>query len=148
MELIFESLVAAPRDRVFAAHTDLQAWPDRIEGIKKIELLTEGEVGVGTRFRETRIMFKKEAVEEMTFTAFDPPHGYTLEAETCGCTFTSVHEFIEQGDKTMVRLTMTSKANTLMAKLMTPLGFLMKGTMKKAIQKDMEDMRAAIESTA
>ena len=56
--------IAAPVAEVFALFTDLKNAPGRVKGIKRIELLTNGPVGVGTRFRETRVMFKRDATEE------------------------------------------------------------------------------------
>lgn len=53
----------------------------------KIELLTDLPVGEGTRFKETRIMFKREATEEMEFVEFDAPNVYTLGSYSCGCEF-------------------------------------------------------------
>ena len=45
-----------------------------IPDITALEMLSEGPFGEGTRWRETRVMFKKEAVEEMWVTGFPPPH--------------------------------------------------------------------------
>ena len=148
MKMTFQVQVDAPRDEVFAAFADVGNLADRVEGIERVELLTDGPIGVGTRFRETRIMFKREATEEMKFTAFDAPNQFTLEADSCGARFTSVHRFTEQDGGTLVELDMSSKATTFAAKLFTPLGFLMAGSMKKLIRKDMDQMKAAIESRA
>jgi hypothetical protein len=41
---------------------------------------------------------------------------------------------------------MHSRPITFLAKLMSPLGKLMMGSMKKCIAKDMDDLRAAVES--
>ena len=49
--------IEAPPERVFEVVTDLRGAPERIRGITKMEVLTEGPIGGGTRYRETRIMF-------------------------------------------------------------------------------------------
>lgn len=41
-------------------------------GIQRIEILTPGPFGVGTRWRETRKMFGKEAAETFTVTGVEP----------------------------------------------------------------------------
>src|SRR3954470_7624137 len=87
-----ESRINAPADRVFALLTNLADLPRLIPDIKKVEVLTPGPVGVGTRFKETRVMFGKEATETMEFAAFDPPDGYTLVANSCGCRYEITHE--------------------------------------------------------
>lgn len=145
MKLTIETEVAAPIERVFEAMTDLRNAPARCSGIKSLELLTEGPVGAGTRFRETREMFGKEAVEEMEVTAFTPPSSYTVEGDSCGAHFTSTFTFTPHGDGTRVVMQMTSRANTVMAKLMTPVGWLFRGVMKKAIRKDLDDLKAYVE---
>jgi len=38
----------------FAYATDLRNAPGRIKAITKLDVLTDGEVRLGTRFRETR----------------------------------------------------------------------------------------------
>lgn len=148
MKMICETHVAAPREAVFAAFADVPSWAEHTSGIQKIEMLTDGPVGIGTRFRETRIMFKKEATEEMEFTAFDSPSLFTLEAESCGCRYVSDHRFIEKDGGTLIQFEMTSHANSFLAKLMTPLGYIFSGTMKKMILKDMNEKKAHLEQDA
>ncbi len=58
-------LVLAPVDRTFEAFCELDKAVERIPGITALEVLTDGPFGEGTRWRETRLMFKKEATEEM-----------------------------------------------------------------------------------
>jgi hypothetical protein len=40
---------------------------------------------------------------------------------------------------------MTTKARTFLGKLMTPLGWLLSGMMKKCVVKDLENIKAFIE---
>ena len=86
--------ISAPRERVFQLATDFGRLAEFIDGIDKSESLTEGPVRVGSRFRETRIMFGKEATEEMEITAFDEPHGYVVEGASCGAHFRTEHKFV------------------------------------------------------
>lgn len=148
MKMTIESHVAAPRDLVFATYTDLERAAERIAGIERVEVLTDGPVGVGTRFKETRVMFKKETTEEMEVTAFDSPGSYTLEADSCGAHFKTDHDFTEKDGGTQVTLELTSRANSFGAKLLSPVGFLFAGSMKKMIQKDLDQMKAFIEERA
>lgn len=64
--------IAAPRSEVFAAFADLTNLENTVKAITQVELLTEGPIGVGTRFKETRVMFGKEASEIMEITQFKP----------------------------------------------------------------------------
>ncbi len=56
--------VKAPAEKVFALFSDFSNVAGRIAGITKVEVLTAGPIGVGTRFRETRMMFMKKVAEE------------------------------------------------------------------------------------
>lgn len=60
--------IQAPPERAFAAFADFPHAARSVSGIERIEMLTDGPVGAGTRFRETRIMFGREATEEMKVT--------------------------------------------------------------------------------
>ena len=91
------SHIRAPIERVFAAYTDLENAPSVISAITRLEILTPGPVGVGTSFRETRVMMGKEASEVMTFAAFEPPTGYVLTAESHGSQYTTTFRFEPEG---------------------------------------------------
>ena len=139
--------VESTPDRVFEVFTDVSKLAERIEGITRVEVLTDGPVGQGTRFRETRIMFKKEATEEMEFTTFDPPSSFTLGCESCGCRYETVHRFLRKGSGTLVEVAMAVQPLTFFAKLFSPLGRLMSGSMKKLIAKELEQLKAVAEAT-
>ena len=138
--------VAAPVPEVFEVYTDLSRAAARIEGIVSLELLTQGPVAKGTRFRETRAMFKKETTEEMEITEFDAPSAYTVRGESCGTEFATSFRFTPDGDGTRVDMEVRARAMTFMAKLLSPLGSLMAGSMKKMMDKDLEDLKRAVEA--
>jgi carbon monoxide dehydrogenase subunit G len=50
-QITVERRIAAPADRVWKALTDIEAAPQTISGIDRIEMLSEGPFGVGTRWR-------------------------------------------------------------------------------------------------
>lgn len=137
--------IAAPVAKVFQLASDAPNWAGRIKGITKVEMLTDGPVGVGTRFRETRRMFGKNATEEMEFTAFEPNRGYTLGCQSCGCQYASTFRFEEADGGTRVTMDFDAKPLLFFAKLMSPLGWLMMGSMKKCIQRDLDDLKALAE---
>ena len=140
--------IAAPRERVFDLFTDLRNAPARVAGIKELEVLTEGPVGVGTRFRETRTMFKRDATEEMEITAFQRPESYQVGANSCGCRYRTIYKFLpdgSDGQATRVEMEFTAQPETFFAKLMMPLGKLLSGTMIKCMDADMGDLKAVAE---
>lgn len=138
--------VAAPRDKVFATYSDFPNAANYISAIDSIEMLTEGPVAVGTQFRETRTLFGRQATETMEVTRFEPDQQYTLSAVSCGCQFDSHFHFTDAGpNRTEVHVEMESRPLTMAARLMTPLGWLMKGTMKKCLQEDLAQVKALCE---
>ena len=143
--LELHTFVQAPRDQVFAAFTDVEGWADMIDGIVKVERIGDGPVGNGTRWKETRVMFKKEHTEEMWIEDFQAPSSYAVAADSCGSKFKTTFTFQEQDGGTKVDMLTETQAVSLFAKIMSPLGALMMGPMKKAMQKDMDDLKAAIE---
>lgn len=145
-DLTVSTHVAAPVERVFEVYTRIDKAAERIPDITKIEMLTEGPFGKGTRWRETRVMFKKEATEEMWVTGFDPPRSYTVEAESHGMHYSTLFSFTPEGDGTKVTWTFSGTPVSLGAKIMAPIfNVLMKGTMKKCMLGDLEALRGVCE---
>lgn len=140
--------VNALREEVFAVAADLRNAAANIRGIEKLEVLTDGPIGVGTRFRETRTIFGKGSTEEMEITAFNPPEGYTVETDSCGAHMRAEYHFISDIAGTHMRVDFDCRPTSFFAKLMSPLAALMTGPMKKCIDADMEDVKAAAEASA
>ncbi len=139
--------VAAPAERVFPILCDLDGAPERIDGILSVEVLTDGEFGVGTRWRETRKMFGKEATEEMEVVAVDPGRGYTVTAESCGNHYETTMACVPQGDDACrVEFTFGWTPVSLGAKLMSPMMFLMKGVLRKCVEDDLACIKRAAEA--
>ncbi|RSS32895.1 SRPBCC family protein [Streptomyces sp. WAC08241] len=87
--VVVERRVAASPGRVWEAITDLPGLPRVLTGVRKVEVLTPGGFGVGTRWRETRRMLGREATEEMTVTACEPPDRYVTVADSHGMHYVS-----------------------------------------------------------
>jgi carbon monoxide dehydrogenase subunit G len=145
-EIVVKKHVEAPPERVFELATDLENAAERVQGIKKMELLTEGPVGVGTRFRETRVMMGRDATEEMEITAFDPPRSYEVGAESHGCRYHSVIQFTPVGSGTEIEFTFQATPLTMAAKLMAVAFKPMMNTIVKCLEQDLDDLKAAAES--
>jgi hypothetical protein len=140
--------IAAPVSSVFAAFSDFENAAERVKEIVRVELLTPGPVGVGTKFKETRVMFGREATETMTVTAFEPDRLIELTAGSCGAEFRSRFTFAPNGSGTAVAFEMQTRAVSLLAKLMTPLAYLMVGTIRNCVRRDMEQIRQSLEADA
>ena len=62
--------IDAPIEKVFAAVSDVRNFSEAVPHIVKVEFLTDQKTGVGTRFRETRLMGGKEASTELEVTEY------------------------------------------------------------------------------
>lgn len=137
--------ISADRTSVFEAFTELSAYTDRIDAITKIEILAGDKAALGTRFKETRIMFGKEASEIMEFTAFETPSRFVLDARSHGSHYETSHSFEEKGGATKVKIFFKATAETFTAKILSALFFFMKGSMIKAFQSDLKNMKDFLE---
>ncbi|NRA57795.1 MAG: SRPBCC family protein [Phycisphaerales bacterium] len=151
MRMQLSTHIDAPAEAVFAAASDFPNATAMVEGINAVEMLSPANdgspIGVGTRFRETRTMMGKQATEEMEVSTFDPPHSYTLSALSCGVQFDSKVEVIPDGQGCRLGYDILGVPTTLFARvvgaIMTP---LMKGSMRKAMEKDLSDIKAYVEN--
>ncbi len=132
---------AAPPEKVFAVFSDLDAAASRIPAIKAVEIL-EGPgnpLGMGTRWRETRVVMGREAKEVMWITAFEPGRMYRAEAESHGMHYESTFRFRPDGDGTVVEMEFRGRALTFAAKLMAAaMGAMMRNTLRKCCQEDLD----------
>lgn len=137
--------IAAPIERVFAAASDFPNAAKFIQGIKKVEMLTEGKIGVGTRFRETRVMFKREATETMEVSTFEPPRSYTLGCTSHGCRYATSFTLEPRGKETEVQMRFDATPLTFMAKVLGVIFAPMMKSVVREITKDLDDLKAHCE---
>ena len=126
--------------------TDIEKAQERIKCIKDIKILERPESGVvGLKWEETREMFGKEAIETMWIDQAVENEFYTTKAENCGCVYTSRVEIVKAENGIELKMSFSAEPQTFVAKLMTPMMFFMKGAIKKAFQKDLQDLKIFLE---
>jgi hypothetical protein len=130
---------------VFALASDFAGAPSRVRGIVRVEMLCSGPVGVGTRFRETRVCFGREATEEMEVVELDPPRRYALACESCGCRFLSELRFTPRGSGTALEMAIRCEPQTWVARIMSVLMRPFAAKMTNEIARDLQDIKAAAE---
>lgn len=134
--------IAAPPDVVFAAVADVQHFSRAVDDIERVEFVSEIRAGLGTRFRETRVMRGREATVELEITEFAPPERVRFLSEAGGVQWDSVFEVEAAPDGSTLSLVMEATPLTVAARLMVP---LMKGMVRKAIAADMDAVKAYCE---
>lgn len=148
MRIVVERRIAAPRDKVFAVMTDIASWPEVIGAIRSIEFLERAPhrpVGVGARFRETRIMFGQTATEEMTVAEIVPPERFVLTAHSHGTRYVAEHVLTADGADTILHLAFEGRPQTLLARLLGPIAIVMAGHLRRQLTSDLDDLARAIE---
>lgn len=135
---------SASPDRVWAVASDFANAPAHIKAITKVEIVTPGTIGAGTRFREWR----GRQVADMEIVAWSPPHTYTLRGFAMGTEFTSDIRCIPDGSGTRIEMEIRVSPKTFGAKLLTPLIALMSRLMVKSCGKDLGDIAAVAERGA
>lgn len=143
--------VAARPERTWAVATDLAHAVDVLSGVTAVERLDGGDgFGVGTRWRETRRMFGREASEEMEVTAVEPGRAYTVEADGAGAHYVSTMRVEPAGDgRSRIEMTFEAEAQGMVGRILAAtVGRLAMGSTRKALAQDLADIAAAAERGA
>lgn len=145
--VVVERRIAAGPGPVWEALTDLAGMERMLSGVTKVEVITEGAFGIGTRWRETRRMLGKEATEEMWVTACEPPERFVVEAASRGARYVS--EWLLRADgpsATTVRMTFTAvPPGGVMGLLARILGGVGARAVSRAVARDLDDVALAVE---
>jgi len=149
MKLEVEVPIKAPKEKVWQTITDFDSAADRISGIEKIEILEKPESGlIGFKWRETRTMFGKTATEEMWITDVLENDHYNVRAESHGAIYRSTMSVAGEGNQSVLKMTFDAESVSFGAKVMSFLmGFMFNGATRKALQKDLGDIKASVESS-
>ena len=106
-----------PED-VFELLTDLERLSEWQSSV--VESRADGPLAEGSRIVEKRHVLGRNVETELEVTAFDPPWKLTLKTLRGPVRFTIVHELVEDGDGTLVRVVAEGEAGGFM-KLARPL---------------------------
>lgn len=137
--------IEAPVDIVFDTVADIRKFSEAIPHIVEVEFLTEQQVGVGTRFRETRLMRGKKAATELEVTEYVANDRVRIVADSHGTIWDSLFTVTPVGEATQLTFVMDARAQKLLPKLLNP---LMRGFIAKAIEGDMDAVKAYCEVQA
>lgn len=150
--VVVERKVAASPGRVWESITDLRDLPRVLSSVEKVEVLTPGVFGVGTRWRETRRMMGRAATEEMTVTVCEPVERYVTVADSHGMHYVSELSLAPDGPaltarSTTLRMTFTARpaydrAPGLLTRLLSRLGAR---AVARALTKDLDEIARAVE---
>lgn len=127
--------INAPPERVFKAVSDINQFSKAIPHIIKIEFLSEIKSGLGTKFRETRLMRGKESTTILEVTEYIENDRIRLVADSHGTIWDTLFTVKSEADHTELIMTMEARTNKLVPKV---LNWLMKGMIAKMMAKDLD----------
>jgi uncharacterized membrane protein len=102
--------IDAPQQRVWEVLSDLEAWPQRIETVEHVELLTPPPIAAGTRAR-----LRQPKLPEGTWEigVWDAPSFFEWRQKSGGVTVVAGHR-VERLDEERSRLTLTMEMRGLL----------------------------------
>ena len=148
MNLSVDIEINKPKEVVWSAITDIENCADMISGIIAVEILNQPTDGVvGLKWKETRLMFGKEATETMWITDAEENRYYCTRAESHGSIYITKLSLIESGDLTTLTMAFSAEAESFLVKIISAcMSVFIKPSMKKLLQKDLEDIKAFVEA--
>jgi uncharacterized membrane protein len=131
--------IDAPPQRVWDVLTDLEAWPQRIETVDVVELLTPPPIGEGSRVR-----LKQPKLPEGTWdvTVWQAPSFFEWRQQASGATSVAGHR-IEALEGGRSRLSLTLEMQGLLIPIF---GRLFRGLTNRYMTLEAEGMKRAAES--
>ena len=133
--------IDAPVEVVFGAVADASNFSKAVPDIVRVEFLGGSRVGVGTRFRETRVMRGREASTVLEVTEYVRNERVRMVADAGGTVWDSLFTVAGVGvggRRTRLELVMEARPYRLMARLMVP---LMRRVVAKAVEGDMDAVK-------
>ena len=131
--------IDAPQQRVWEVLTDLEAWPQRIETVHAVQLLTPPPIGEGSRVR-----LKQPKLPEGTWdvTVWDAPSYFEFRQKSGGVTSVAGHR-VAGLEPSRSRLTLTLEMRGLLVPLV---GLFYKDLTNRYMAVEAEGMKRAAES--
>ncbi|MFA4841232.1 MAG: SRPBCC family protein [Agrococcus sp.] len=147
--LTLERSIAAPPEAVWRVLTDLEAAPEVLSGVARVERLAGAGYTIGTRWRETRTMMGREETEEMEVVGIDEGRSTMIAAEARGMAYRTEFTLDPTPEGTLLRmrfggsLQSPSWVQRVVARLTARLGTAMT---RKMMQQDLDDIATAAEA--
>jgi uncharacterized protein YndB with AHSA1/START domain len=139
------NFIAAPVERVFQLFTDFERGSAHVSDIKRIEMLTEGPVRRGTRWRETRETMGVSDSAEMEITSFERNRTYTITHHKAGVQIATTFWFEPAVGGTNVSIEFELESGGLPPGLLAPLGWALERKVTQVLSHDLADLKHAVE---
>lgn len=138
-------MIGAPVEEVFDTVAHIENFSKAVPYITNIEILSDQTRGVGTRFRETRVLRGRQASTELEVTEYIENEKIRLVADEGGSVWDSTFTVSAAEAGSELTLVMEARAHTLLARILNP---ITKGIIRKSIEGDMDAVQAYCEADA
>lgn len=136
-----EILINAPLPRVWEYASDVQRQPEWMHEMKRVEMITQGPIKVGSQGRATVRIFGISTTDDVVITRLEPPHAFGIRHEG---------KFTGEG---LLEFSAASEQQTLirwMEYLRPPLfpmlaGFLQRPILRRIFQSDLRHLKEILE---
>ena len=135
--------IDAPVDFVFRTVAEIDNYSKAIPHIVNVEFLSDVRSGVGSRFRETRLMMGREASTVLEVTEYTENERVRLVSDEGGTIWDSVFTVSPADGGTELTLVMDAAPYTLKSKILVP---IMKFVVRMGLVKDMDAVKEYCES--
>ncbi len=136
-------MIDAPIDLVFETISTPEKFMEAVPHIKSIEFLTKQRSGPGTRFKETRLMGKREASTVLQIMDQEKNSHIRMVSKAGGTTWDSTFSTEAEEDGVQLRLVMTAVPSNFLARMSIR---MIKGMLEKSLKKDMLAVKEYCES--
>lgn len=148
MEIEVEHTSTASPDAVWAIMTDLERSEQVLSTVTAIERVDGGDsFGVGTTWRESRVLFGREGTEVLTVTAIDhDDHNYVVEAENGGTRYVSRIGVRPAPAGAELHMSFGAEATSMKDRLLArTIGRAFEGATRSALETDLREIAEAAE---
>ena len=149
MKVAQNIVINSTKELVWKAITDIENSESMIPSILNINILSRPSRSlVGLKWEETREMFGKEAMETMWITDAVTNEYYCTRAESHGSVYTTKLSLGDCESGTLLTMSFSGIPQTIIAKALSLLMLpFIKHSIKKALLKDLEDIKSFIENS-
>jgi hypothetical protein len=132
-------------DAKFQVFTDLEQSAVRVSNIRRIELVTVGDLKLGARWLETREVLGREDTAEMEITAYEQNRTYTITHHKAGARIDAVFTFTPHDKGTTVRVEFDLQSGGLPPGTLAPVRWAIADKVRDVIGHDLADLKEFIE---
>lgn len=136
--------IDAPVDFVFSTVAEIDNYSKAIPHIVNVEFLSDVKKGVGSRFRETRLMMGREASTVLEVTEYVENERVRLVSDEGGTIWDSVFTVKPVDGGTELSLVMYANPYTFKSKFLVP---IMQLVVRTGLIKDMDAVKEYCESS-